>query len=110
MREQGGKNNTPYVQEGVVISVDPLTIKLGDLQIGKENLLIADYLLPNYTRKISIPATIATGSTTEESITSVGIPDGEIILTDGLKDGESVALIPTLDEQKYFVLARVVKL
>lgn len=51
MREQGGKNNTPYVQVGLVISPDPLTIKLGDLQIGKDNLLVADYLLPGYARR-----------------------------------------------------------
>jgi len=77
MRTQGAKFNTPYVQVGVVISSDPLTIKLGDLQIGKENLLVADYLLSGY-------------------------------LTDGLKAEDSVALIATLDQQTYIVLARVV--
>lgn len=79
MRTQGAKYNTPYVQLGVVVSPDPLTIKLGDLQIGKENLLVAEYLLPSY-------------------------------LTDGLKAEDIVALTPTLDEQTYIVLARVVSL
>lgn len=108
MRAQGGKNNTPYVQVGVVITPDPLTIKLGDLQIDKENLLVADDLLPGYTRKITIPTTPATGSTTEEGITSIGIPDGNISLTNGLKANDIVALIPTLDEQTYIVLTRLV--
>ena len=109
MRTQGAKYNTPYVQTGTVISADPLTIKLGDLQIGKESLLVADYLLPNYARKITIPTTTATGSTTTESIMSVGIPDGDITFTDyGLKENDIVALIPTLDEQTYIVLAKVV--
>lgn len=108
MRTQGAKYNTPYVQTGVVIAADPLTIKLGDLQIEQRNLLVADYLSPNYTRKITIPATTATGSTTEESIIGIGIPDGDIIFTDGLKADDIVALIPALDEQTYFVLARVV--
>ncbi|KJR48395.1 hypothetical protein UF75_1193 [Desulfosporosinus sp. I2] len=75
MRTQGAKFNTPYVQVGVVVSPDPLTIKLGDLQIGKENLLVADYLLLD---------------------------------TEGLKAEDIVALIPTLDEQTYIVLARIV--
>lgn len=77
MRTQGAKFNTPHVQVGVVVSPDPLTIKLGDLQIGKENLLVADHLLPSY-------------------------------LTDGLKAEDIVALIATLDQQTYIVLARVV--
>jgi len=110
MRTQGGKNNTPYVQVGVVVAADPLTIKLGDLQIGKENILVADYLILDYTRKITIPTTPASGSTTEESVTSIGIPDGDITLTDGLKVNDIVALIPTLEdeEQTYIVLARLV--
>jgi len=110
MREQGGKNNTPYVQVGIVVAADPLTIKLGDLQIGKENLLVADYLLPDYSRKINIPTTAANGSTTEESVTSIGIPDGVITLTDGLKADDIVALIPILEDelQTYIVLAKLV--
>ena len=108
MQKQGGKNNTPYIQTGVVITSDPLTIKFGDLQLSKNDLLVADYLLPNYARKITIPTTPASGSTTTGSITSIGIPDGTITLTDGLKADDIVALIPTLDEQIYFVLARLV--
>lgn len=108
MQEQGGKNNTPYVQMGLVVSADPLTIKLGDLQIGKDNLLVADYLLPNYARKISIPTTTASGTTATESVLTIGIPGGDITLTDGLKKDDVVALIPTPDEQIYFVLARLV--
>ncbi|SHH14980.1 DUF2577 family protein [Desulfosporosinus lacus] len=75
MRTQGAKFNTPYVQVGVVVSPDPLTIKLRDLQIGKDNLLVADHLLQG---------------------------------TDWLMADNLVALIPTLDEQTYIVLARVV--
>ena len=110
MRTQGAKFNTPYVQVGLVVSADPLTIKLGDLQIGKDNLLVSDYLLSNYTRKITIPTTPVSGSTTEESVTSIGIPDGVINLTDGLKANDVVAVISTLDEQTYIVLAKVVSL
>jgi hypothetical protein len=119
MRTQGGKNNTPYVQIGVVVSADPLTIKLGDLQIGKDNLLVADYLLPNYTRKITIPITDGSGVMSSVSvgehgshtheITELAIAeDGEIIFTEGLKADDIVALTPTPDGQIYIVLERLV--
>lgn len=118
MREQGGKNNSPYVQVGVVVSEDPLTIKLGDLQIGKANLLVADYLLPDYARKISIPITDGSGVMSSESIgdhglhthsiSKLSIADGNFIFTDGLKADDLVALIPTIDAQIYFVLAKLV--
>lgn len=108
MRTQGGKNNTPYVQIGLVVSPDPLTLKLGDLQIAKENLLVADYVLPNYERRINIPTTPASGNTTEGNITSVGVTDGVIKFTDGLRADDLVALISTLDEQTYIILAKVV--
>ncbi|MDQ7096942.1 DUF2577 domain-containing protein [Desulfosporosinus sp. PR] len=108
MRTQGGKNNTPYVQVGRVVTPEPLTLKLGDLQIGKESLLVADYLLPNYERKLNIPMTPASGNTTEGSISSVEVPDGDIKFTDGLGADDLVALISTLDEQTYIILAKVV--
>lgn len=120
MRTQGAKLNTPYVQIGVVVSAEPLAIKLGDLQIGKENLLIADHLLPSYTRKVSIPLTDGEGVMSSESvgdhgshtheISKLGITEGDIILTDGLKVDDVVALTPALelDGQIYIVLARLV--
>jgi hypothetical protein len=132
MRTQGGKNNTPYVQIGVIVSADPLTVQLGDLQIGKDNLLVADYLLPDYTRKYELRGDIqfnengsfgATDSATvgdhgshSHSLTGIDIDtddttqSGDLTFKDGLKIDDIVALIPTLDEQTYIVLARVVSL
>jgi len=121
MQVQGGKNNTPYVQTGEVISTNPLTVMTGDLQLGVDNLLIADYLLPNYARKISIPITGGSGVMSSvtigdfgshtHNISGLGIADGGFSLTDdGLKVGDIVALTPTLDEQIYIILAKVVSL
>ena len=131
MREQGAKYNTPYVQVGVVVTADPLTIKLGDLQIGKENLLVADYLLPDYARKYAASGNLKfTESGTLGTTNSVSVGDhgshshnlvtisidtdnaqtGDLTLTDGLKKDDVVALIPTLEDeaQTYIVLARLV--
>ena len=129
MRTQGGKNNTPYVQVGIVVSPEPLTIKLGDLQIGKDNLLVADYLLPDYVRKYTADGNLKatkSGSLGTTSATTVGsygshthnvasitldtdnTQSGDFTFSDGLATDDIVALISTLDEQTYIVLARVV--
>lgn len=51
MREQGGKNNSPDIMLGEVLTPFPeLTIKTGDVQLDKDNLLMADYLMPGYKR------------------------------------------------------------
>lgn len=119
MRTQGAKYNTPYVQIGVVTTADPLSIKLGDLQIGADNLLVADYLMPSYQRKVSMPITEGGGTMSEvvvgdhgshtHVITELSINDGAVTFTDGLKKDDLIALIPTLDEQTYIVLSKVVK-
>lgn len=106
MRTQGGKNNTPYVQVGVVVSPEPLTVKLGDLQIGKDNLLVAEYLLPNYARKYSANGNIKFVTTI--SVDTDNTQNGDLTFTDGLAENDIVALISTLDEQTYIVLAKVV--
>jgi hypothetical protein len=129
MQDQGAKYNTPYIQLGVVISPDPLTIQVGDLQVSKDNLMVADYLLPNYARKYtatgniqltesgSIGATDGTvvgpyGSHTHNVITTNlntnNTQNGDITLTDGFNANDVVALSPTLDGQTYIVFARLV--
>ena len=109
MENHGGKYNPPSIDIGVVISNKPMTIKIGDLQLTKDNLLIADFLLANYKRKINISSTSASGNTSNGEIISVAIPDGEINLTDGLKENDIVACLATEDRQRYIVLCRVVR-
>lgn len=118
MREQGARDNPPTIQVATVVSPPPgIAIVLGELQVDKDNILIADYLLPNYQRKITIPETTATGSVIVNTpppephvhnISKVGIPSGEIKLTDTLKAGDKVAVMATSDRQTYIVLAKVV--
>ncbi|QAT40828.1 DUF2577 domain-containing protein [Clostridium sp. JN-9] len=109
MQKQGTKFNPPAIEIGVVINAEPLTIKIGDLQLTKDDIWVADFLLSKYKRKMSIPSTKATGSTTEEGITSIGIPNGELEFTEGLKIGDSIACLAVMDRQEYVVLARVVR-
>lgn len=119
MQKQGSISNPPSMQIGEVISSNPLTIRIGDLQIDKDNILIADYL-KEYKRKIKIPEVVATGETNDVSVgdhgthkhnvTKVGINEVEITFLDTLKQGDKLAILPTSDRQTYIVLARVVSL
>jgi hypothetical protein len=105
----------------VVISADPLTIKLGDLQIGKENILIADYLLKDYEREIEIAETDGSGTMSSESvgdhgshthsISKIAVAEGGIVkfTNNGLEADDIVALTPTPDGQTYIVLAKLVE-
>lgn len=111
MQNQGKKFNPPSIDIGKVISIDPLVININNLPLKKENILISDFLLPNYKRKISIPSTNATGSTTNGSISNISISDAELNFTDyGFKKDDMLACLATSDEQTYIVLFKVVAL
>ena len=110
MRRQGAAYNPPSIDIGKVISPDPLTIQINDMPLSKKDLLVSDFLLANYKRKISIPSTSATGSTTDGSIASIGIPDAELNFIKGLEKDDMVACLATSDGQKYIVLCKVVSL
>ena len=56
MQRQGAKDNPPSIQIASVVAPPPnLVIKIGELQVDKNNIYIADYLLADYQREISIP-------------------------------------------------------
>lgn len=109
VRQEGSKFNPPSIDIGVVISPNPLIIAIPGLQLNKDNLLVADYLLQGYKRNITIPRTGATGSTSNGSISSIGITNGELDFTDTLKKDDKVACLATSNGQTYIVLCRVVR-
>ena len=120
MKKQGATSNPPTIAIGEVISSNPLTVKIGDLQIDKDNILITDYLLKDYKRKIKIPEATATGETNnvsvgdhgthKHSVDNIGINEVEITFLDTLKAGDRLAILPTSDKQNYIILARVVSM
>jgi len=90
MQMHGAKNNPPNIQLGEVISSDPLTAKIGDLQLNANNLLVSDYLLKGYTRTLSA----------NDSSTSYKTEDT-------LNAGDTVALYQ-IDSATFLILSRVV--
>jgi len=99
MREQGSYYNPPAIQIGEIISPPPnLKIRVGDLQLDKDDVLIADYLLADYTREYQTSSDKISWSISNY-----------IKWVDTLKQGDLVALLATADKQTYIVLCKVVK-
>ena len=120
MRRQSQSVAPPGIKIAEVVSPPPkIIIKMGDLQLDKDNILIADYLIPKYERKITIPLTASTSTVSKATVgdhgehthqvTKIGIANGTIQFADTLKPGDTVLAVPTADGQTYIILARVVK-
>ena len=107
MQDQGAKYNPFSVQLASVIAASPLTIRAGDLQLTRDNLLVADSLLSNYSRQINLPSTTASGSTSDGIISSIKIPSGTLNFLDGLNEGDTLAVVQ-VDDSTFVILARVV--
>lgn len=100
IREQAVYYNPPTIQIGEIISPPPvLKIRVGDLQLDKDDVLIADYLLADYTREYKTSSDKINWSTSNY-----------IKWVDTLKQGDLVALLATADKQTFIVLCKVVKL
>lgn len=131
IKDKGASKNPPSIQIAEVISPPPnLIIKIGDLQIDKDNILIADYLLKEHKRKITIrgerikfrkdnpvgQTEVANSHSHPLSYVDVDNVPVEIdaktepsyIQTeDTLKEKELLAVLPVEDRQLYIILARL---
>ncbi|WP_240951473.1 DUF2577 domain-containing protein [Caldanaerobacter subterraneus] len=115
IREQGAYHNPPPIQIGEVISPPPnIKIRVGDLQLDRDDVLIADYLLADYARQIelknvTLQSTLSTVAEHTHTIDSFQINQANLKLKDTLKTGDLVALLATADRQTFIVLCKVVK-
>ena len=82
---------------GTVVQPNPLIVKIGDLQIERENMKVNQALLASYSRRMSMGTAGATG-----------ISGGTFTTQDGLKAGEQVVLLKSGDGQQYILLCKVV--
>ena len=88
---------------------NPLIVKIGDLQIERENMKVNQALLAGYSCRMSMGTAGATGSTTKgDGISSIGISGGTFTTQDGLKAGEQVVLLKSGDGQQYILLCKVI--
>lgn len=114
-REQ---NTPPSVATGVVLKPPPEPrIRLNDVVVlEKENLVFAAHLLKNYERKVRFEDKKASGKTSSagdpshtHDVKEIKI-DTKMKWTDTLKEDDEVILIPSMDEQMYYVIDKGVRL
>ena len=86
---EGSKLNPPTIELGIIVSIEPLVIKIGGLQLDKDNLLVAEHLL---THKRILKYT----------------DSQEYELETTLNNGNMVVCYAVLDGQKYVVLEKVI--
>lgn len=97
-RNRGG--NLSGISIGEVLAPPPnLVVRVGELQVDKDNIKIADYLLKEYQREYK--------TSPDEVIWSVR---NYIKFEDTLAVGDEVAIFTTADKQTYIILARLVNL
>lgn len=127
------RDNKYYLgpQIGKVISPLPeIKVELGEkIILVKEHLIIASHILEDYEREFWIEGHMEfsqkdVGETDRASVGEHGSHDhivenlsvnaqyqssGKIKWTDSLKEGDEVILIPTTNEQQYYVIDKVVR-
>lgn len=128
------RDNKYYLgpQIGKVISPLPdIKIGLGEkIILTKEHLIFASHILEDYEREFSVEGNLkfsdfGAGMTTEAYVPQHGFhlheikslkvntdykSTGRIQWTDSLKEDDEVILIPTTNEQQYYVIDKVVRL
>jgi hypothetical protein len=101
MRKEGSKFNPPSVLLGEVLNPPPeLIVKVNGIQIDKDNILVSDYLLNGYLRQYQ------TSGLSPELWSSTA----QIKFIDTLKVGDTLAILPTMDRQKFIIISKVVSL
>ena len=121
MQEEGKAfNPTPFLI-GRVTAAEPLMVQVGDIPITRKNMKVNSMLLGGYGRDISIAETSATGTTGStsggsnydsfashsHSIERIGIPNGQMTMTDGLKTGDEVLLLVSEDGQQFILVCKL---
>jgi hypothetical protein len=95
MTKKGAECNPLSICIGKVIAPPPeIIIQTNNIQLYKDDLYIADYLLQGYSRNVSI-APNCTGNI--------------ITAKDTIKVGDELAVLPTVDNQTWIILCKVVK-
>lgn len=113
LKERNPKS-PPSITTGIVIEPPPNPrIRLNDIIIlGKENLVFSAHLLKGYERKLRFKETdwgITTTNSDHNHHVNLKEEDTLVEWTDTIKTGDEVILIPSMDEQTYFVIDKAVR-
>jgi hypothetical protein len=120
MREVGAQSNPQVYHIAQVLSPRPLKLRLGEITLSSDQVMIDERLLKNSERKYSVASAALTGVTdavntpegTGNIAGSVTASGGNLSLKtkeDYLKAGDKVLLIPSTDGQLFYLIAKVVQ-
>lgn len=122
------RENKPYLgpQTGIVKAPPPnILVEMGAIVLDKDDLVIAAHVLSGYQRKLTITGTV-TGNLSAPNLvvgplcdSNLKICNGQATLsnattnevmtyTDDLKEGDMVILVPSTDEQRYYLMDKAV--
>lgn len=95
---------------GSVLSAEPLSIKVAEnIILDREDMLINDFLLAKYNRKIKVKGNSINGDVSPEvNLVACDMTDVEVeTLEDSLKTGDKVILLLSEDQQQFILLCKV---
>ena len=111
MRVEGSVNNPVPFMIGIVKSTSPLIVQVGEIEFDEEDLLINDFLLAGYKRKVKINASSVSGNVITEhggTLNSFNMSSGELeTLDDVFKKGDRVVALISQDQQQIVIICKV---
>ena len=111
MRVEGAANNPVPFMIGVVNSVSPLIVQVGEIEFDEEDLLINDSLLSGNKQKVKINASSVSGNVVTEhggNLNSFNMSSGDLeILDDVFKKGDRVVALISQDQQQIVIICKV---
>lgn len=57
MQSEGARFNPPTIGIGEIVTVTPLTIRVGDLVLDKDDFMVSDILVDGYKRTLAVKST-----------------------------------------------------
>lgn len=95
MRDQGAKNNPTVCVLGKIVSVSPLKIQAGGVELSDDDLLVNSSLKSGYERKIDFSGTVCEVSGASGTATTTKA---------AYAVGDTALLIPSADQQQYYFI------
>ncbi len=119
-REGAAAVDAPYLI-GTVLSVSPLKVQVGELEIERKRLKINSFLLTGYARRWNLALTDAIGQTDSQAggghyeafsahahgQETIGVPDGTFTTLDDFFVGDEVLLLRSADGQQYILICKL---
>lgn len=123
MQEEGAVRNTSPYLIGEVKSTEPLVVRTEEVELTREDMLINEFLLTAYKRKLRLDITQAEGVSQSSSggsgsgsdsyashnhgMNTIGIPDGTFTTLEDFAIGDLVLLLMSSNQQQFILVCKL---